>query len=120
MKIILILFLVSCMNIFPQKKKEYSPKVEEFMNIVEGYWQNLKNLNHPLPPDDFIISDEELDDVIKKMYAAIEDDPEGYTNYLHREYREWLRDVKEEKLDGNKLTIGNVEGVIKKKIKKKY
>jgi len=108
------------MNIFPQTKKEYSPKVEEFMNIVEGYWQNLKNLNHPLPPDDFIISDEELDDVIKKMYAAIEDDPEGYTNYLHREYREWLRDVKEKKLDGNKLTLGNIEGVIKMKIKKKY
>jgi hypothetical protein len=120
MKIILILFLAYCMNIFPQTKEEYSPKVEEFMNIVEGYWQNLKNLNHPLPADEFLISDEDLDDVLKKMYAAIEDDPIGYTNYLARKYHEWGKEIKEKKLDANKLTTGNIEGLFCRKIEEKY
>ena len=117
MKILLFLFLFSCANIFPQLKNEYSPKVEEIMNILEKYRQNL---NYIPQPDEFNVTDEELDEILKKMYIAIEDDPEGYINYLSRRNHQHVKDIKEKKLDENVLSIGNIEGLIRKEIEKKY
>ncbi|MEJ2193700.1 MAG: hypothetical protein P8X73_02430, partial [Ignavibacteriaceae bacterium] len=63
MKILLFLFLFSCANIFPQLKKEYSPVVEEFMIILEDFRQNLSYIQQP---DEFNLTNEELDEIMKK------------------------------------------------------
>jgi len=117
MKILLFLFLFSCANIFPQLKNEYSPKVEEIMNILEKYRQNL---NYIPQPDEFNVTDEKLDEILKKMCMAIEDDPEGNINYLSRRNHQHVKDIKEKKLDENVPRIGNIEGLIRKKIEKMY
>ncbi len=109
--------LISTINIFPQWNSEYSPKVEEFMNILEEYRQNLNYIPHT---DDFYVTDDELDDILEKMYMAIEDDPEGYTNYLARRYNDRVKNIKEKKLDESIPGIGNIEGLIRKKIAIKY
>ena len=59
MKNILFLLLILCASVFPQLQKEYSPKVEEFMNILEEFRQNL---NYVLQQDEFNVTDEELDE----------------------------------------------------------
>ncbi len=117
LKTIVLLIVVSFLNIFPQIKNGCSSKVKEFMQILEQYQSNLNSV--PLP-EQFYLSDEELDSLLKKMYAAIEDDPEGYSNYLIRKYQEWKTDIKEGKISEDQPNIGNVEALIRKKIANKY
>ncbi len=117
MKIILILFLFSCANIFPQFEKKYSQEVEDFMNIVEEYWRNF---NYPPQPSEFHLTDKDIDNVMRKLYFAIADDPKGYENYIVRRYNEQAKEFKENKVSATKPTIGNIIGLIQFKIAEKY
>lgn len=117
MKYLLPLLLIFTMQLYAQGNEEYSPRVLEFMNILEDYKLNLNYIPHL---DEFNITDEELNNIIKKMYVAIEDDPEGYTKYLAKYYQEYGRAFKEGQIDNNKPSINNILGLIHHKIADKY
>jgi len=117
MKYLLLLTLAFTTRLYTQGNQEYSPRVVEFMNILEEYAQNL---NYLPQPDEFYLADEELNNLIKKMYVAIEEDPEGYYNYLAVRYQEYGRAYKEGKINENKPSINNILGLINQKIANKY
>ena len=117
MKFLFFLSFLLYTNLYSQEQKEYSPKVVEYMNILEEF---RKELNYLPLPDEFYLTDEELENLLKKMYTAIEHDPEGYNNYLVRKYHECASDIKEKKIDEKKPSIGNIDGLIQKKIAEKY
>jgi len=87
------------------------------MNIVEGYWQNL---NYPPKPNEFYLADKDIENILRKLYLAIADDPEGFENYIVRRYHKQANDFKANKVIATKPTIGNIIGLIQFKIAEKY
>jgi hypothetical protein len=114
---LVLIFLASNTNIFSQYKNEYSNEVKDFMNLVENYWQKLDNMPNV---SDFYLTQKETGDILEKLYKAIEDDPDGYVNYIVRRNREQANDFKKNIVDASKPTIGNIIGLIQLKIAEIY
>lgn len=98
-----------------QWKKEYSPEVEAFMQIVEEKYQTLSSVE-----DELILSDAELEDAMRKMYFAIADDPIGYKKYIIDRHNEWDKCIKEKKIDVTSPRFGMTIGMLENNIAKRY
>ncbi len=98
-----------------QWKKEYSPEVEAFMQIVEEKYQTLSSVE-----DELILSDAELEDAMRKMYFAIAEDPDGYANYIQQHYQKQGEDYKKGILSLEKPTLGTIIGKLERKIADRF
>lgn len=112
--ILLILFVInSCA--FSQWKKDYSSEVEEFMTIIEGKYKNIESFE-----DNITLEPEEIDSIMKKMYAAIANDPEGFDKYLTIRGKEQEKEIKEKKTNFTKPKFNMILGQIQKKLAEEY
>lgn len=117
LNLILSFVFIFCLNIYPQIKEDYSIEVQEYMNDLQAFTEEYKYM-----PEfsEFSISDQELDDLLLKMYNAIESDPEGFKNYLGKEFIYKREQVKAGKMDINKSSIIDFHKLIRSKLVKKY
>jgi hypothetical protein len=110
------LLIISSAITNAQWKKDYSLKVEEFMVIVESYYNELEFNKSNIQR----ISDSELDHFANKMYGAIAEDPVGYEKYIIKKHKEWDRKIKEKKIDTTTTRFGYVIELIENQLSNKY
>ncbi len=116
-KKLLLLALIFCLNIYAQVKEIYSTEVQVYMNALKEYTEEYEYM----PTfSEFSISKQELDDLLLKMYHAIASDPEGYTNYLGKDFIYKGEQVKAGKMDVNKSSILDFHKLVRSKLEKQY
>jgi len=116
-KILLLLALIFCLNIYAQEKEIYSTEVQEYMNALKAYTEEYEYM----PTfSEFSISNQELDDLLLKMYNAIASDPEGHTNYLGKDFIYKGEQVKAGNMDINKSSIIDFHKLVRSKLEKQY